>query len=83
MRTYEYKGFDGTGRALRGLIEALDLKDARERLSSRGVMAEMVQATHDQPTTARHPWRESFGLDARAMLYRELGALLHSGLPLV
>ena len=82
MRTYEYKGFDATGRALRGLIEALDLKDARERLSSRGVMAEMVQATHDQPTTARHPWRESFGLDARAMLYRELGALLHSGLPL-
>lgn len=82
MRTYEYKGFDGTGRALKGLIEALDLKDARERLSSRGVMAETVQATHDQPSVSRRPWRDSFGLDVRAMLYRELAALLGSGLPL-
>ena len=83
MRTYEYKGFDSTGRALKGLIEALDLKDARERLSSRGVMAETVQATHEQqPSVLRRPWRESFGLDVRAMLYRELGALLGSGLPL-
>ena len=82
MRTYEYRGFDGAGRAARGLIEALDLKDARERLASRGLLTESVQTAHTQSTRPRHAWREPFNLDARAMLYREVGALMRSGLPL-
>ena len=38
MTTFEYKGFDATGRARNGLIEAADLKDARKRLAARGLL---------------------------------------------
>ena len=42
MKTFAYKGFDATGRAAQGLIEALDLKEAREKLQTRGVLPETV-----------------------------------------
>lgn len=79
MKTFEYRGFDTGGRVARGLIEALDLKEARERLAARGVLAERLAAA-GRPAAGRG--RSVFGLEARAMLYRELGALLRAGLPL-
>lgn len=82
MKTFEYKGFDSSGRACRGLVEALDLKEAREKLSSRGVMAEKVTAAGEGRSRAGRRWRQGLALDARAAIYRELGALLRAGIPL-
>lgn len=83
MKTFVYKGLTEAGRTSRGLVEALDLKEAREKLSRQGVFAESVRVAGEK---TRRPWsrrREPFGLDARAMIYRELGSLVRAGLPLV
>ncbi len=80
MKTFAYKGYDATGRAAQGLIEALDLKEAREKLQARGVLPERVTPAEDAPAGVR---RAAFNLEQRAMCYHELSALLLSGLPLV
>jgi general secretion pathway protein F len=74
MRTYAYKGFDASGRVAKGLVEAVTLKEARERLAADGILAERLQASGRAAP---------FRTDARAVVYRELGALLEAGLPLV
>ncbi|MBM4143328.1 MAG: type II secretion system F family protein [Lentisphaerae bacterium] len=74
MQTFEYRGFDREGRASRGLIEALSVKDAREKLALRGILADRLSATGR---------RARLTVGARAVLYRELSALLAAGLPLV
>lgn len=80
--TFEYKGFDAAGRAQSGLIEAADLKDARKRLAARGILPESVQAARG--TAARRGARAAiFSSDVRTMFYRELAALLGSGVALV
>jgi general secretion pathway protein F len=80
MKTFAYKAYDATGRAAQGLIEALDLKEAREKLQTRGLLPESVLPAEASPAGAR---RAAFNLDQRAMCYHELAALLQSGLPLV
>ncbi len=82
MKTFEYKGYDSAGRSCRGLVEALDVKEAREKLAARSVFAERVVAAGGKGSPAFRPWRKQLDLDARTMLYRELGALLRAGLPL-
>ncbi len=82
MRTFEYKGYSTGGEARRGLIEALDLKDAREKLSHQGVLAESVNPAGE---ARRWVWRRRdvlFTLDTRAAFYRELASILSAGLPL-
>ena len=74
MKTYEYKGFDTSGHTSKGLVEALSVKDAREKLAASGVLAERVS-----PTGRSH----RFPVEARAAVYRELSSLLGAGLPLV
>lgn len=82
MRTFEYKGFSPSGQSERGLVEALDIKDAREKLARKGILAETVGPAG---TSKRLAWRRSdvlFALDARAAVYRELASILKAGLPL-
>lgn len=74
MKTYEYRGFDGQGRASRGLIEALSVKDARKKLAAGGILAERV---------APSGRRIAFSRERRATVYQELSALLGAGLPLI
>ncbi|MBN1268778.1 MAG: type II secretion system F family protein [Kiritimatiellae bacterium] len=82
MKTYDYKGFSQSGQAVKGLVEALDLKDARERLAGRGVLAEWVYPAGSRGGRWLGRRRAVFSLDTRSMLYREVGALLKAGLPL-
>ena len=82
MTTFEYKGYDASGHAQNGLIEAEDLKDARKRLAARGLLPEMLQAAGGQ-ASRRAAKATSFSPDIRTMFYRELAALLGSGVALV
>lgn len=84
MRTFSYKGYDSTGAVRRGLIEALDLKEARDRLMTRGILPETVEAAGRESADLR-PWRlsQTFNVEARVAFYQELGVLLTAGLPLV
>jgi general secretion pathway protein F len=81
MKTFAYRGFDRSGRGARGLIEALDLKEAREKLSARGVLAERVDPASGGSVSGTRVL--PFGLDVRAVFYRELAALVRAGLPVV
>lgn len=82
MTTFHYKGFDAQGRRAAGLVEAQDAKEARARLAGRSIACESLA-----PAAVRAGGRKEGGLRfppaARAMVYRELGALLASGVPLV
>ena len=73
MKTYEYKGFTVDGKVNRGLVEASTVKEAREKLALQGVLAEHIQATGR---------RIRFPVAIRAIVYRELSALLRAGVPL-
>lgn len=74
MKTYEYRGYEQSGRQRKGLVEALSVKDARERLASDGILADRV-----------HPAvrRVRFPAFRRAVFYHELSALLGAGIPMV
>lgn len=83
MTTFEYRGFDARGRSTHGLVEALDLKDARKRLTLQGVLVESVQAADSRPTAKGGRRKRKFDFESRTMFYRELSALLRSGVTLV
>jgi len=72
--TYLYKGYDRQGAPLRGRVEAPDEQAAARDLLARGVYVASLRplAAAARPLAAA----------ARAALYRELGALLASGMPL-
>jgi len=74
MQTYEYRGFDTSGRHRRGLIEAVSPKEARERLAAEGILPERLSATGRQVR---------FSSALRATVYHELGALLGAGMTLM
>lgn len=57
----------------------MDLKEARERLAARGVLAEELTTASARAQAGRR----RFGTDTRAALYRELGALMRAGVPAV
>jgi len=82
MTTFEYKGFDASGRAQSGLIEAADLKDARKRLAAQGLLPETLQAVGGK-SAHRSAASSTFPSETRTMFYRELAALLGSGVVLV
>jgi general secretion pathway protein F len=74
MKTFEYKGFDAAGKKVRGLTEGLSVKQAREQLAARGILAERISSTGRR---VRLPVLE------RAVIYRELSSLLRAGVPLL
>ena len=82
MPTFRYRGFDASGGSRHGFLDALDPKDAREKLVARGILAEQVDSVAAALETKRRG-RHAFTLQARATFYRELGALAKAGLPLV
>lgn len=80
MATFQYKGIEtASGRSIKGLVEALDVKDAREKLKRDGVLTQKISASGAGRKTGRG---RLFDLPTRSHLYRELGAMLHAGLPL-
>ena len=74
MKTYEYRGFNAEGHACRGLVEALSVKEARERLLADRILVERLSVTGR---------KLALKLGDRAVLYRELSSLLAAGFPLV
>ena len=74
MKTFDYKGYNTKGQVQKGLVEALSIKDAREKLATTGILAERLTATGRQLRLS---------IATRSVIYRELSALLDAGLPLV
>lgn len=83
MITFEYKGFDSSGGTQKGLIEALDIKHAREKLASTGILAEKITPAGQGGTRWGLSRGQTFSLDTRTVFYQELVSLIRAGLPLV
>lgn len=77
MKTFDYRGYDGAGRRVRGLVEADGLKDARERLAARGILPERLTPATAGGGRGAARWSRA---GERAAIYRELASLLHAGL---
>ena len=75
MKTFDYRGYDRGGTAVRGLVEAESVKQARERLMRDGVFADRVI-----PCAGAGKRLPAM---LRMTIYRELASLLDAGLPLV
>ena len=69
MTTFEYRGYDISGHPRNGLIEAMDPKDARKRLTAQGILAETLQAA--EGAAARRIGRSPSGRH-RTLFYRGL-----------
>lgn len=83
MKTFEYNGFDASGASQKGMIEALGLKHAREKLAAGGILAEHIVQAGEISLRSKTFWNKPvFSLEHRAIFYRELVTLLHAGLPL-
>jgi len=85
MKTFMYRGFDQGGLRKKGVIEALDLKDARDRLSRTGIFPEQVDAATDVRVNTGLFIRTGTSLRqslVRAEFYRAMSALLKAGIPL-
>ena len=76
MITFEYKGYHQSGQIARGLIEALDIKEAREKLSHSGILAEKIEVAGERKTARLWQRKKGFEPQVRAMVYQELSALL-------
>lgn len=83
MRTFAYHGYDAAGAMRRGLIEAGDLKEAREKLAARGVLPETVAPAGSASRGATPAGDRRLTTETRVAFYRELGVLTGAGLPLV
>lgn len=79
MSSFGYRGMDAKGRRREGLLEADDAKGARSRLAKMGILAERVWAAGEGPAEGKG----RFPAAARARVYREMAALLESGVPAV
>jgi general secretion pathway protein F len=83
VKTFEYRGFDFDGRARKGLVEAPDTKAAREKLAKGGVLANKVSPAGQRTVGGGSSRGDGLNVELRGTVYRELGALLRAGLPMV
>jgi general secretion pathway protein F len=73
--TFAYRALDASGRKQRGTLQSATVKQARDLLAQRGLFVERISPSRS--TAVR------VGLDQRAILYREMGALIQAGMTMV
>jgi len=83
MKTFAYTGYDAAGKAQGGLVEAIDLKQAREKMAAAGIFIEQINPADLSSSRGLFARRNRFPRAQRAVFYGELASLLKSGLPLV
>ncbi|MBN1674449.1 MAG: type II secretion system F family protein [Kiritimatiellae bacterium] len=83
MKTFEYRGYDRSGRIKKGLAEALDPKGAREKLAAAGILVERLTVAGEPGANRGSTRGARFPEEIRAVFYRETGTLLAADLTLV
>lgn len=82
MKTFSYKGFDQTGRKRKGLVEANDVKSAREKLANAGILPSRVSPAGSTVEKSKFFGTGNFTVSERTFFFRELSVLLSAGMPL-
>ncbi len=75
MPTFAYRALDAHGRSQRGTLQCPTVKHARDQLAQQGLFVDRIRTA--RAAVHRVP------LDQRAILYREMAALLQAGLTMV
>jgi len=83
MKTFAYTGYNAAGKTQKGLVEAIDLKQAREKMVAAGIFIEAINPAELTPNRGIFARRNQFTRAQRAVFYSELASLLKAGLPLV
>jgi general secretion pathway protein F len=79
MKTFTYSGYRAEGQSVRGLVEALDRKDAREQLVQQGIFAGKVTPA-GADVHSGSPWGgRGVSLALRAQVFREWALMLRAG----
>lgn len=85
MAAFHYKAFDGGGHEVQGIVDADNLRLARQQLRASGytILEALPLAQDEQPAGAKR-WRFQRGISAAelGMITRQLATLLEAGLPL-
>jgi general secretion pathway protein F len=90
MAVYEYHGYDNTGKAKKGIIDADSPRLARQKLRKHGIFPKMI--TEESAAVKKSEQvrgASSFSLNRKvkrnetAMMTRQLGTLLNAGITLV
>lgn len=79
MKTFAYRGYTVSGARTAGLVEALNPKEAREKLAARGILPEALEPAGQRMRSRRR----RVSLSDRSAFYREYAALLRAGVPAV
>ena len=85
MAAFHYRAFDGGGHAVQGIVEADNLRLARQQLRESGLtILEAQPLGVDAPPAGVKRWRLRRGISAAGlgMMTRQLATLLEAGLPL-
>ena len=85
MAAFHYKAFDGGGQVVQGVVEADNLRQARQQLRESGYTVLDTQAINqDSPDATEKSWRFQRGVSAAqlGLMTRQLTTLLEAGLPL-
>ena len=85
MAAFHYKAFDGGGQVVQGVVEADNLRLARQQLRESGFTVLDAQAiAQDAPSGAGKAWRFRRGISTAqlGLMTRQLATLLEAGLPL-
>ncbi len=85
MPVFEYEALNGSGKAVRGIIDAESARTARTKLKSQGVYPTEIR----EESAALGQWGPALRLFSRvrakdlAQLFRQMATLLEAGIPLV
>jgi len=85
LPVFEYEALNGTGKAIRGIIDAESARGARAKLRNQGVLPTELR----EEGAGTGPRVMSFSLSSRvrgkdlAQAFRQLATLVEAGIPLV
>jgi len=79
MEAYQYEALDAAGRAVSGVLQADNLRQARAQLRAQGLLPAAVQPLHARERE-RRAWSRGISAAELSLLTRQLATLLESGL---
>ena len=90
MPIFEYVGFDSRGKKTRGIVEADNEKNAKQKLKSQGVFTTDLYLVGEEAKSGKKWWELTFSdlfsrvtLQDIAIVTRQLATLLRAGIPLI
>ncbi len=86
MPAFFYRGFNSEGKPISGLIEAIEIKSAKEKLLRSGIMVQVIETASsrsNEKSILKILNKQLFNTERRAFLYEEIASMLAGGMPVL